>query len=128
MRDLIIQFKDDLVLIDRRAVFALIYTAVGLTATYYLRSPNALESLTTGTSLESFGRHIAFNEANNLPGLAYWVVLVRIFYFVIPAAMIKFLWKEPLSRYGLNSRIERGFWKLYGVTAAVIIPLVYAMS
>lgn len=128
MRDLITQFKDDLILIDRKAVFALIYTAAGLTATYYLRSPNSIASWTSGTALESFGRDIAFSEANNLPGLAYWVVLVSIFYFVIPAAVIKFLWKEPLSRYGLNFRIERGFWKLYGVTAAIMVPLVYAMS
>jgi membrane protease YdiL (CAAX protease family) len=128
MRDLFTQFKDDLILIDRKAIFALIYTSLGLTSTYYLRSPDAFASLTSGTSIESFGRQIAVSEANNLPGLAYWVALVSVFYFIIPAATITFLWKEPLSRYGLNFRMERGFWKLYGLIAAVMIPIVYAMS
>lgn len=128
MRELLTQFKDDICLIDRKAVFALVYTAAGLTCTYYLRSPEAFAALTTGTSLENAGRFVAFNPANNLPGLVYWVVLVCTVYFAVPALVIKFGFRESLSKYGLNFRIERGFWKLYLVIAAVMLPLVYAMS
>ncbi|HKX84745.1 MAG TPA: CPBP family intramembrane glutamic endopeptidase [Pyrinomonadaceae bacterium] len=128
MRQLIEQFKDDLCLLDKKAVFALVYTAAGLSCTYYLRNPEVLASVTRNTSLKSFGEFVAFNPENNLPGLTYWVVLVSLFYFVLPAITIKFLWREPVSKYGLNLNIERGFWKVYGVTAAIMLPLVYAMS
>lgn len=128
MRDLITEFKDDLILIDRKAMFALIYTAVGLTATYYLRNPQVVATLAKGTALESVANFVAFNDANNLPGLAYWVVLVSVFYFVVPMLVIKFVWQEPLSSYGLRFTFERGFWKLYAISAAVMIPLVYSMS
>ena len=128
MCELITQFKDDLCLIDRKAVFALAYTAAGLTATYYLRNPEVFASLTNGTSLESAGTFIAYHQANNLPGLAYWVALVSIVYFVVPMLAIKFVWRESLSSYGLRFTSEKGFWKLYAVIAVIMLPLVYSMS
>ncbi len=128
MRELLENFKSDLCLIDRKAAFSLVYTAAGLTATYYLRNPEVFASLTKGLALEEVGRFIAFNGSNNLPGLTYWVALVSLVYFVVPAAIIKFVWRERLAKYGLKLGIEKGFWKLYGLIALVMLPLVYSLS
>jgi uncharacterized protein len=128
MRDILERFRADLTLVDRKAVFALVYAAVGLTCIYYLKSLDALGAFLNGTRLNHFGNLITSPEVNNLPSLAYWVVIVTIFYFVVPALSIKFLFRESLADYGLNLNFEDGFWKLFALCTAVMLPLVYWMS
>ena len=128
MRDLIERFRTDLSLLDRKAIFALIYTAVGLTSIYYLKNLESVAAISKGTKLESFGEFIAQSPANNLPGLGWWVAMVTIFYFVVPAIGIRYFYRERLADYGLNFRVEPGFWRVFATAAAIMLPLVYLMS
>src|SRR5688572_2490852 len=128
MRDLLNRATTDFSLLDRKAVFAFIYTAVGLTAIFYLKNPDTVTWFLSGARFEHLGEYIARSPANNLPELGWWAVVVTIFYFVIPAACIKLLYGETLADYGLNLRIETGFGKLFASTAALALPLVYLMS
>jgi membrane protease YdiL (CAAX protease family) len=128
MRDLINRLTADFSLLDRKAVFALLYTAAGLTAIFYLKNQENLAASLQGTSLESFGEFIANSPTNNLPALGWWVAIVTIFYFIIPALGIRFLYKESLADYGLAFRIEPGFGKLLVTSLAIMLPLVYLMS
>jgi membrane protease YdiL (CAAX protease family) len=128
MLDILERFREDLTLIDRKAVFALVYTAAGLACIYYLKNTDLVGAATHGTRFEVFGNLIARPETNNLPSLGYWVFIVSIFYFVVPALSIKFLFRETIARYGLNLRTEEGFWKIFGLCAVVMLPLVYWMS
>lgn len=128
MQDLITRFKDDLYLIDRKAVFALVYAAFGLTCIFYLKNQESVAGFLDGTRLEDFGNWIAYSPGNNLPALVWWVAVVTVFYVVLPAAAVKFLYKRKLSEFGLNFGIEDGFWKLFGICTAVMLPLVYLMS
>ena len=128
MRDLLDRFTTDLSLLDRKAIFALIYTAAGLSSIFYFKNQEAVAEVLRGTALERFGQIIAHGRGNNLPGLGWWVGIVTIFYFILPALAIKFIYREKLSDYGLKARIEPGFTKLFFTVTAVMLPLVYLMS
>ena len=128
MRHLFDRISADFSLLDRKAVFALVYTAVGLTGIFYLKNQDSVAAFLNGTSLEWFGDLVARNDASNLPSLVWWVAVVTLFYFVLPALGIKFLLRENLGQYGLEFRVETGFVKLFAVVMAVMLPVVYLMS
>lgn len=120
--------RSDLGILDRKAIFALVYAAAGLTGIYYLKNQETVARLLSGTSLESLGNQIAFSQDNNLPGLAWWVAVVTFFYFVPPIVAIKCFYQEKLSNYGLKLAIEPGFGKLLLACMAVMLPITYLMS
>jgi membrane protease YdiL (CAAX protease family) len=128
MRDILNRITTDFSLLDRKAVFALLYTAAGLTGIFYLKNPDSVAAFLRGTRFSSFGESIAQSPNNNLPALGWWVAIVMLFYFVVPALFIKFYYRESLSDYGLNLRIEYGFAKIFFAAAAIMLPLVYLMS
>ena len=78
------RIKEDFSLLDRRAMFAMVYTAIGLSCTFYLKNQESFAALLRGTRLENFGNFVAFPVDNNLPSLAYWVAVVCFFYIVPP--------------------------------------------
>jgi membrane protease YdiL (CAAX protease family) len=110
------------------AVFVLVYAPAVLAANYYLKDPLVAEKILNGTDLEWLGRLIADPLPNNLPALGYWVFLVTITYFVLPAAFIKFVLKRRLRDFGLAFSIEKGFWKLFAAIMLLMLPLTYLMS
>ncbi|QYO66562.1 CPBP family intramembrane glutamic endopeptidase [Leptolyngbya sp. 7M] len=128
MKETIVRLKADISALDRRAVIALIYTAVGLTCIYYFKNVEAVRLFLAGSSLEDFGHFIANSHDNNLPALGWWVLIVTIFYLLLPALLIKFVWQAKLKDFGLRSAIEPGFWKLLAICVIVMLPLVYLMS
>jgi membrane protease YdiL (CAAX protease family) len=128
MFDIFERIEEDFSLLDRRAVGALLYTAAGMASIFYLKDQNAVAGLLTGTDLEPLGRAITDTSVNNLAALAWWVGVVTVFYFLVPAAIIKLVWKKNLADFGLSFRVENGFWKLLAVCLGVMLPLVYWMS
>lgn len=128
MLEILGQIRTDISRLDRRAVVALVYTAFGLSAIFYLKDQPAVAAFLVGTRLEEFGRWIAFSPDNNLPGLAWWVAVVTVFYFVLPAFLIKLVWHADLRDFGLRFGFERGFWKLLAGAVIVMLPLVYLAS
>ena len=128
MRDVISELRADLSLIDRQAASALIYTALGLTCIFYLKNQTAVAAFLQGTFLESFGNFIANSPENNLPGLAWWVFIVTVFYILIPVFIIKLVWRADLKDFGLKFSIENGFWKILAGGTAIMLPLVYLAS
>lgn len=128
MRDLINRITTDFSLLDRKAVVALVYTAAGLTGIFYLKNQENLAANLAGTRFEAFGDFIAHSPNSNLPALGWWAGVVTVFYFLIPALIIKLVYRENISDYGLRLRIEPGFAKLFLYVMAVMLPLVYLMS
>ncbi len=128
MLDVLKRFQEDISTLDRRAVQALIYTAVGLTAIYYLKDAATGGALVQAAGFTEIGSLISHPQNNNLPSLAWWAGVVTVFYFIIPAVIIKFVWRADLGDFGLNARFEPGFLKLLAAGTAVMLPIVYAMS
>ena len=128
MFDLFSRIEEDFSLLDRRSVFALVYTSIGLTCIYYFKNVDYLDAIAATLGLTSWAHAIERSEANNLPLLGYWVGVSILFYFVVPVVVLKLVLKQKLSDYGLNFRIEKGFWRLLFQCMAVMLPLVYLMS
>src|SRR4029077_6255070 len=128
MFDLFARIEEDFSLLDRRAIFAFVYTAIGLTCIYYLKDAAYLNAFAGTLGLISWAQAIERSDGSNLTMLTYWAGLSIVFYFVIPAFVLKFVLKKTLSDYGLNFSIEKGFWKLLLQCVAVMLPLVYLMS
>lgn len=127
MRDLYKSIEEDFSLLDRRALGALVYTAAALTCIYYVGNAQKLSDFLHKTGFESLTDNL-YSAENNLPALAYWIAVVFLFYFVLPALGIKFIFKRDLKDFGLSRTVESGFWKIYAQCAAVMIPLVYLVS
>lgn len=128
MLDLIRHIRDDIAPLDRRAVFAFVYAAVGLTCIAYLKDPIYVQAILAKTPWAYVGDEAANSTANNLCALIWWVFVSITFYFVIPALFVKFVQKRKLSEIGLANKIEAGFLKLLAVCIAFMLPLVYLMS
>lgn len=128
MFDLYRKIEGDISLLDRNAVVAMVYTAVGLTGTYYLKNPDVILQIARGSRYEDIASFLAVPNGNNLPGLAYWVVVLMTFYFIVPVLIIKLVYHGNLADFGLRPRIESGFTKLLLACAGLMIPLVYLMS
>lgn len=128
MLEILDHIRSDIAKLDRKAVFALLYAAVGLTCIFYLKNQEAVASFLTGTPYEELGNWIAYSPENNLPALGWWAAVVTVFYFILPALAISFLYRERLSDYGLKTSIEPGFGKLLAACIAVMLPLTYLMS
>ena len=128
MLDIARQIKTDLTSLDRRAVFALVYAAIGLTCITYLKSPDYLNAIVSKTPLHAIGEEAVNSPNNNLYALIWWVFVSVSFYFVIPGLFVKFVQKRKLTDIGLALHAESGFLKLLAICIAVMLPIVYTMS
>jgi hypothetical protein len=82
-----------------------------------------LEQLSAGLT-----RAMLYSDNAPLNQLTYWSVGWIIVYFVIPALVIRFVFRERLRDYGLKLRgVFRDFW-IYGVMFVVMVPLIFLCS
>lgn len=128
MLEIVRQLRGDLSRLDRRALFALLYAAVGLTCITYLKNPEYLAAILANTRYAAIGENAAHPADNNLHALIWWVFVSMVFYFVVPALFVKFVQKRKFTEIGLALRIEHGFWKLLAVCVGIMLPIVYLMS
>jgi len=128
MLDLAIQIRGDFAKLDRRAVFALVYTAFALTCITYLKNPEYLATILRSTPFANIGTEAVSPTNSNIYALVWWVLVSVSFYFVVPAIYVKFIQKRNLSEIGLALSIEKGFAKLLALCIAIMVPLVYLMS
>ncbi|MBK9214411.1 MAG: CPBP family intramembrane metalloprotease [Chloracidobacterium sp.] len=128
MLDILRHIRSDISKLNRRAVFAFVYAAVGLTCISYLKNPWYLQKLLSATPLSHIGNEVVKATNNNLYALVWWVAVSVFFYFVVPAVIVRFIQKRPLSEIGLAYRIEPGFLKLLAVCILLMLPLTYLMS
>lgn len=122
------ELKFDLAIIDRQAATAMIYAAIGLTGAHYLKNPQVINDLLANTRFEWIADFLNNTKTSNLPALGYWVFVVSFFYFVVPAVLIKFVWRRSLADFGLKFDFEQDFLKTFLSCTAVMLPIVYAVS
>jgi uncharacterized protein len=77
------------------------------------------------TRLDSWGNH---GGDGNLRHLILWVVVLDLFYLLVPFLFIRYFLKERLADFGMNLRLEKNWWRVYVVFMAVMLPLVYFCS
>lgn len=128
MLDFARQIRGDFSTLDRRTVFAFVYAAVGLTCISYFKDPAYLAAILSGTRFANIGIEADHPAGNNLYGLIWWVFVSVMFYFVVPAIIIKFVQKRDLSELGLPLNIENGFAAILLKCVIIMLPLIYLMS
>src|SRR5437764_13418373 len=102
MLEILDHIKSDIAKLDRRAVFALVYAAAGLTAINFLRDPAVLNFLLSGTSWAWVGHEALYSTDNNLYELIWWVLVNLTFYVAIPAVVVPVVQKWRLQEIGLE--------------------------
>lgn len=69
-----------------------------------------------------------FGMNHQLSSLAYWVFVILIFYFLIPAVIIRFVFRQKLSDYGFSRGSLFKGYKIYLLFFAVMVPLILLFS
>ncbi|MBE7515862.1 MAG: CPBP family intramembrane metalloprotease [Chloracidobacterium sp.] len=128
MLEVLRHIKADLSSLDKRASFALVYAAVGLTCITYLKDPAYLRAILAHTPFSNIGDAAFYSRDNNLYALIWWVTVSVTFYFIVPALFVRFIQKRKLSEVGIAARVEPGFLKLLAVCIAIMLPLIFLMS
>ncbi len=121
---------------DTRVVVILLSTAVLLTGSKYFGSINTQTLAGLAWALDACGVEEArsvlskrffdpTNPRSHLWRLHYWVAAHTVMYFVIPALLVKGLFRERLSDYGLKATgWYRRLW-IYLAAFAVVLPCVW---
>ncbi len=117
--------------LDRKVVCICILSALLLTASYYFGHYRGLMRLLGDLGLDDVKNRLlqiftstAANPRGRLWQLHYWVGAHTILYFVIPALMIKLVFREKLVDYGLKfTGWYKRLWVYIGAFA-VVLPFV----
>jgi len=106
--------------------------AVSLTLIKYLGDYKFMLALLQNIGLagwaNSFDEAMTMNSNSSLYRLLYWAGNVIFFYIVPPVILIKFVFKEKFSEYGLKFSGAFRDYKLYLLMLCVMIPLVVFFS
>jgi uncharacterized protein len=123
--------QHDLSSVDHKAIIILLTSAFCMSMLKYFGEYDFLRVALIdlgGSSVVSSLDGLIVSKASNLGSLCYWVFSVLLFYFVIPAVIIKFIFRQSLSQYGLTGRSLFSDLKVYALMLLVMLPLVYYFS
>ena len=121
--------------VDRKTIIVLITTAVVLTMQSYFHGFEAV--LWIAGALDKLGAHetaqqITTSMHDPCDGYLYrmlaWCGMRAVEWLLVPAIIIRFVFRERVTDYGLKLRGLIDGWWLYLVMLAVVLPLVFYVS
>jgi membrane protease YdiL (CAAX protease family) len=117
---------------DYKVMLICVTVAFSLTMIKYLGDVRFMLSFLKGTSFtrltSTFEDLMTVNPNADLYRLLYWVGTMIIFYFIVPVLLIRFVFKQKLSDYGLRLKGAFKDYQLYVLMLCVMIPLVLFFS
>ncbi|MCW3082955.1 MAG: hypothetical protein JWP12_321 [Bacteroidetes bacterium] len=117
---------------DYKVMLICVTVAFSLTMIKYLGDVRFMLSFLQGTRFTnlaaSFDNIMTVNKNAELYRLLYWVGTMIVFYFIVPVALIRFVFKQTLSDYGLRLKGAFKDYQLYVLMLCVMIPLVLFFS
>jgi membrane protease YdiL (CAAX protease family) len=120
---------------DFKALYIIVIACLSLIFIEYIGIYPGYENLIkffNFTGLKSLGLKLEYlitkSQDQRIYSLEYWVLIIFIFYFVLPALAIKFLLKDKLSNYGITGGKFYKDYKIYIVMLLVMVPLVWLFS
>lgn len=116
---------------DVKTLVICILTAFSLSVIYYWGNYSFVRNLLVENRLLGIltqADQLFLRKTNNLGELAYWVLVLSIFYFVLPCAVIHFIFKEKIRDYGLQLKGAFKDYHLYILMLLFMIPLVLYFS
>lgn len=117
---------------SRKVLVIGLQAAFSLSCIYYFANPKFTADFLHALGLHGLGdaltSAVSEGEHTRLFRLMHWVGVMNLFYFIIPVLVIKLVFKERVSDYGLRIRgAFKDYW-LYIVMLVVMLPLVWYFS
>lgn len=121
--------------IDIKVVVVLLTAAVCLTVQNFTQSLHALSDVVNHT-LGMFDPDTATRWRDGLMSYSdsstyrwgWWGIITTVTYFFVPALVVKGVFRERLSDYGLKFHGVLSAWPLYVGMLAIMVPLVWLVS
>ena len=105
--------------LDARIVFALLYTAVTLSATEYFFLPS--RAWVTGLPQR-------IPVPSDLAGALVWVASTLVFFLLLPALVVRFAHRQKLAEIGYASEGIGRHLPVYLLLYGLMLPVLYVMS
>jgi len=122
------QEKQSLNQLNKKVVLIFISSALSLVFIQYLGDLNFIKSLHINPLSIIISDVSDFFPNQRLFELIYWVSIIFTFYFIIPIIIIKTIFKERLSNYGLSIKGIFKSYKIYLLFFLFMIPLIIFVS
>jgi membrane protease YdiL (CAAX protease family) len=121
--------------VDRKTIGVLLVTAISMTLIYYYGQYTSFQvekKVFAFFGLKAWGESIRFwlngHKDASLHQMIYWAGICIFFYLVFPALVVKFIFRDKLSEYGLKFKGMFSTWKVYLVLFLVVFPFVVLVS
>lgn len=118
--------------IDYKVVLVCLMTALVLTCTHYFGDYRYLVSVLRDWGLDDSAlklhRAMTIHPDADLYRALYWASVIIFFYCVLPAACIKWVFRDKFSDYGTSFQGALKYYRLYIGMLIVMVPLVIYFS
>lgn len=120
---------------DFKVLYIILVSAISLVFVEYLGkypgyrlTVSFFDSIGLSNLSEQISLLIESNPNSRLFKLGYWVLIIFLFYFIVPALSIKLIFKENLRDYGFKVGRFYKDYKIYVLLLIIMIPLVFFFS
>lgn len=120
---------------DRKTITVLVATAISMTMIYYYGPSTSFRteaSLLRLVGLGHWGDAMRYwlngHEHASLHQLQFWASVCILFYLVFPVLIVKFIFREKLSDYGLKIKGMFKGWSAYLILFLLVFPFVVLVS
>jgi uncharacterized protein len=113
---------------DRKLMLLCVTVAFCLSMIWYLGQAGFMLALVKQFFGPNASESIIHSANFEMLSLAWWVGIICLFYFLVPAAVIKILLGEKLSSYGLVGKGAFRDYPLYGILLGFMVPVIYFVS
>jgi len=118
--------------LDKKIILVFFTVAFSLIFIQYFGDFNFLTEFLNDVKLADLADSLS-DFKNRFPNsqlfhLSYWVLVLVTFYLIIPLFIIKILFKDKLSNYGLSPTGFFGNYKIYIIFFLFMIPLILLVS
>ena len=118
--------------VNKKILIVFLMSTICLSLIHYLGNVEFFLGILKKVGMISFKKYLEHlfygKEQGSLYALIFWILIIDIFYLIVPALLVTLVFKEKLSDYGLSFKLERGWWKIYVVFMLVMFPLVFFFS
>jgi membrane protease YdiL (CAAX protease family) len=122
------QEKESSLKFDKKLLVLFLTTAFSLIFIQYIGDLNFIKSLNNSFLNNSINSIRAIFPNERLFELVYWVSIIIVCYFIIPIIIIKNVFKENLSNFGLSTKGIFKSYQIYILFFVLMIPLVLLVS
>jgi hypothetical protein len=117
--------------LDIKVIIILVYTAIGISVVKYFGNTALFLDVVVHNPTKFDLWYCSFfygSETGRFHSMLFWVGMIAIFYLIIPALIVKLVFRERLRDYGFRIRNIQKDYPLYLLMLMVMLPLVWFAS